>query len=444
MKPFKYKYSKLLNPVIVNRSGTNIRTKEGRNAEKSILLNIPLGKVEYVEIPVLTENEISTPEEVGNAVSVEMKTVKAYTFFCVAGTEFAEGGDGSESNPWASVNYALKQLQPIVECFSQIYCCEYIQLRCSGVCNYEVRYTQKNDKGVLETKDFIGRNKFILRGLNVEITEDRKQAVYAIESIVESVFYSCNINTKNQSINCHGFFRCEKSTFCYCTGVLESNQESFLFNSCYYSSFYSCDVNIINFDYDYNCVGELFFNCSHSIFYLCKGNIENHKTSYGFEGCSNSTFYSCEITIETKKTGNFSGLDNLRGYAFLNCINSVFYFCKSKVKIQADNQGENNVISYGYFNNTFSTFFYCSSISEAFVSNFIYGEEYGFGFYMNFYSYFYSCSGEGYVSVNSSDYVDHLACGFVNNQDSYFFDCSTSPKICISNNVDCETFECDI
>ena len=443
MKPFRYRFSKLLNPVIVNRSGTNIRMN-GFSSKGTFLLNIPPGKVEYVEIPVLTENEISTPEEAGNAASVEMKTVKAYTFFCVAGTEFAEGGDGSESNPWASVNYALNQLQPIVDCFAETYCCEYIQLRCSGVCNYTVRYTQKNDKGVLETKDFIGRNKFILRGLNVDITEDCEQSGYAIQSILESVFYSCNINIKNQSIPWYGFYRCYKSTFCYCTGVSESNSDSIFFNSCSNSSFYSCDVNIVNFDYDYNSYGEIFGGCSNSIFYLCKGNIENHRTSYGFNGCSNSTLYSCEITIETKKTGNFSGLDNLRGSAFLNCSNSVFYFCKSKVKIQADNQGENNVRSYGYYNNQLSYFFYCSSISEAFVSNFIYGDEYGFGFYMNSYSYFYSCSGEGYVSVNNSDYVDHLACGFTDNSDSYFFDCSTSPKICISNNVDCETFECDI
>ena len=172
MKPFRYRFSKLLNPVIMNRSGTNIRIN-GIYSKGTFLLNIPPGKVEYVEIPVLTENEISTPEEAANAATVEMKTVKAYTFFCVAGTEFAEGGDGSESNPWASVNYALNQLQPIVDCFIKTYCCEYIQLRCSGVCNYEVHNIEKAIWG--NWSSFDGKNRFILSGLNVEIDFEDSQ-----------------------------------------------------------------------------------------------------------------------------------------------------------------------------------------------------------------------------------------------------------------------------
>lgn len=172
MKYFDYKYSDLQYPVMVNNDGSNVLMGK---------LEIPLSEnVEEVEIPIITINtaNIEKPEDVEKMVVVERKKVKAYTFFCVAGSEYSRGGDGTEGNPWASINYALHKLKPLVDCVAKYYCCQvYIQLKCSGVCEY---YISGNiDKNYEYTGGpFSGKKVFILSDVVLKRKEKKRDLYY--------------------------------------------------------------------------------------------------------------------------------------------------------------------------------------------------------------------------------------------------------------------------
>ena len=478
MKPFRYRFSKLLNPVIMNRSGTNIRIN-GIYSKGTFLLNIPPGKVEYVEIPVLTENEISTPEEAANAATVEMKTVKAYTFFCVAGSEFAEGGDGSESNPWASVNYALNQLQTIVDCFAKTYCCEYIQLRCSGVCNYEVHNIQKDGNGEWTFTRFYGENRFILSGLNVEIDfEDN----HIFEDFEDDPFL---VNSeKNAIMGISGTIFLFSKASCSVTTEAISNKDT---------AFVSCDSTARGF---YDCSG---------IFYLCESNVKSssisdgiysyfgatasssHARAYGFMDCSGSTFIqtksnakaSARATSRTERKFSNAQVD---GSSFYRC-DGIFYSCTGKGIGESEGTGDlyYNAARSSSFGFIFcnGNFYFCTGYGEASanaLTNIPYGRALAqvYGIFSCVGSFYFcnsetDASGTGYdcvvesygfywsdiilisctanaKSIASAERYLYKACGFFN-LDAEFYDCSTSERICensVEYETSCENFECDI
>lgn len=489
MKPFRYRFSKLLNPVIVNRSGTNIRVKENSN-RKTILLNIPPGKVEYVEIPVLTENEISTPEEAGNAASIEMKTVKAYTFFCVAGTKFAEGGDGSESNPWASVNYALNQLQPIVDCFSQTNCCEYIQLRCSGVCNYEVHNIQKDENGEWVFSTFNGENRFILSGLEINfnvsynvIANDEESAYareekFIVQGIYESLFDSLKITasvlvdvssegesqTGYAEANAWGVYNCS-GIFYFCdVSVYTSGTGRGNFSSSSFGEGYGEGIGF------FSCTGT-FIQCrslgSGNGYGICRSgenadkNSEARAAGTGFRQCS-GIFYSCTGIGEGNAEGNSTSFSQSSSYllsgtgsgsGISNCSGN-FYFCNANGVASAKGAGpwecDGGAAAYG-FTSTSGNFFQCSAETSAtgigHQDNSAPGTgcSVSYGFY-NCSDLLISCSANA-ESVASGETFQCRGCGFLNCK-AEFYNCSSSDKICEykggSNAYICENFECDI
>ena len=485
MKPFRYRFSKLLNPVIMNRSGTNIRIN-GIYSKGTFLLNIPPGKVEYVEIPVLTENEISTPEEAANAATVEMKTVKAYTFFCVAGTEFAEGGDGSESNPWASVNYALNQLQPIVDCFIKTYCCEYIQLRCSGVCNYEVHNIEKAIWG--NWSSFDGKNRFILSGLNVEIdfedsqtfedsqdlgTFDSVQVEYekkAISGVRNTIFLfskaSVSVateafsNRENSSVYCSArtmgfdgcsgiFYLCEANVNCSSIsngknsgGGMSSHSKADAYG------FRQCDGTFIEAKSNANASGEAISRIEDDQEKVSEGNA----SGYSFYSCTGN-FYSCTgkgIGISKGTTGRqLYYAAHSEGIGFSVCIGN-FYSCTGYGEAAANalnnlSRGIVKVVAYGFLSCS-DSFYFCNSESDASGTGYACEVE-SFGFY-SFHgnnNILISCSANAKSVASGQEYL-YRACGFLNcNAD--FYDCSSSERICESNGTyetNCENFECDI
>lgn len=485
MKPFRYRFSKLLNPVIVNRSGTNIRVKESSN-RKTILLNIPPGKVEYVEIPVLTENEISTPEEAGNAASVEMKTVKAYTFFCVAGTEFAEGGDGSESNPWESVNYALNQLQSIVDCFSQTCCCEYIQLRCSGVCNYEVHNIQKDGNGEWIFTSFYGENRFILSGLNVEIdfsynqtfeddtsidpvqVEEEKNLVRGIQNTVflnSKISVSASIeaflNRERATIygyshvrgfyGCSGvFYLCEATVKSYCTTSGKSKTAGSLAAYARATSygFIQCDGTFIQAKSKASASGKATDRTEND----AKKTSEGSSFAASFYSCR-GIFYSCEgqgIGISEGSSGRLIHYaSSSQGVGFTYC-NGNFYSCTGygNASAKAANNiwsGNTSADAYG-FSSCYGNFYRCTSESDASASGYeCEVESFGFYSFSGNNNILISCSANAKSVASGQEYL-YRACGFLNCK-ADFYDCSSSERICESNGTyetNCENFECDI
>lgn len=489
MKPFRYRFSKLLNPVIVNRSGSNIRIN-GIYSKGTFLLNIPPGKVEYVEIPVLTENEISTPEEAGNAASVEMKTVKAYTFFCVAGSEFAEGGDGSESNPWASVNYALNQLQPIIDCFVKTYCCEYIQLRCSGVCNYEVHNIQKDGNGEWVFTNFNGKNRFILRDLEIgvniayNIVAKNDESSYAreekfiVRGIYDTLFYSLettasvlvDVSSEGESqtgyaeanvwgiYNCSGtFYLCDVSIYTLGTG--RGNFSSSSFGEGYGEG--------IGF---FSCIGT-FIQCNTSGsgngYGLCRSGENDNKTAeakgkgIGFNQCS-GIFYFCAGYGEGNSESDASLFGNdsshslsaaSSGTGFSNCSGN-FYSCRGNGTAEAKGAGpwdcDGSAVAYG-FSWCSGKFFTCDGESSAIGTGIENEYVYGSGCSKSY--AFYACSDlliscSGNVESVASGYTFQCrGCGF-QGCNAEFYDCSSSNKICkykgSFNAYICENFECDI
>lgn len=473
MKPFKYKYSKLLNPVIVNQSGTNIKTGSAHGSTY-LLLNVSSGKIEYIDFPVLVENEITSPEQSENPVFFETKPVKSFTFYCVAGTEFAEGGDGTENNPWASVNYALNQIQPIIDCFYQTYCCEYIQLRCSGVCSYPIRAITKNSNGSWEDTTFNGRNLFILRDLIVDIQREDED-VYGIKNINNSVLYSCNIGLKLNnppSGTEHVYERCNNSIFYYCDGNCELSLNNTLvtgigscFINCEDSRFYFCNANslVSNIGIEspfvrwtssaagFNeCTDSLFYHCSSTAEGSCSGGIYNSGYGRGFDHCNQSVFYFCE-GLGSGRGGtpeSFGGEGRGVGIGFDSCIKSSFYSCKGTgISYTKSSYSESRTSSYGFYYDYLGSFYFCSGIADG-NSVSTNGNAYSFtgGFDSCEDSLFYFCNGSANAFANARYDFSYLGCGFRYNYDSSsFYECTTSPKVCGAKNPQfCENTECDI
>lgn len=92
-------------------------------------LSFPNREIRYIEIP-----------DSYNAATHEiiMKTVPAIVFYCATGSGLAYNtdGDGSQSNPWKSLNYALEQLYNVSACISEHTCNLYVLLLCSGDIDY--------------------------------------------------------------------------------------------------------------------------------------------------------------------------------------------------------------------------------------------------------------------------------------------------------------------
>ena len=201
MKYFDYKYSDLQYPVMVNNDGSNVLMGK---------LEIPLSEnVEEVEIPIITINtaNIEKPEDVEKMVVVERKKVKAYTFFCVAGSEDSRGGDGTESNPWASINYALHKLQPLVNCVAKYYCGQvYIQLKCSGVCEYYISGNiDENDE--YTGGPFSGKKVFILSDVVLKRKEKKYYSRYGYDKTGDIGTHDCyikNMTFEGSDFLCRG------------------------------------------------------------------------------------------------------------------------------------------------------------------------------------------------------------------------------------------------
>ena len=458
--------------MIVNQSGTNIKTG---NAHESnyLLLNVSSGKIEYVDFPVLTEHEVTSPEQSENPVSFETKPVKSFTFYCVAGTEFAEGGDGSENNPWASVNYALNQIKPIIDCFEKTYCCEFIQLRCSGVCDYPVRAIAKNSNGSWGDTTFNGRNLFILRDLVVDIQRENEDA-YGIKNINNVVFYSCKarLKLKNPPSGVeHVYERCNNSIFYYCDGNCELYLNNTLitgiglcFINCKDSRFYFCNANSLasNIGIELSfvdwksygggfseCINSIFYHCSSTAEGSCSGGIHNSGYGRGFEYCNQSVFYFCEGLGSGR--GGITEIFGEEGFGvgtgFESCRQSSFYSCTGTGKSYTKaSYGESRTSSCGFLNNYVSNFYFCSGVADGnSVSS--YGDAYSFtgGFDSCLSSLFYFCEGSANAFANAQYDFSYLGCGFTYNRDSSFYECSTTLIVCGSKDPQfCENKECDI
>lgn len=170
MKKFNYSYNVLRSGVTTNNDGSSIFKDSGYNGgDGGFMSAIPLSReMETVNVPVVKYNDISDPEEAGKSVICTMEKRLAYVFYCTAGTEYAEGGDGTKNNPWASVNYALWKLISLLKCMSEhLYCGAYIKLKCSGVVDYPIRGLEKKD-GEWEEAIFSGYSKLFICDLNIE------------------------------------------------------------------------------------------------------------------------------------------------------------------------------------------------------------------------------------------------------------------------------------
>lgn len=354
----------------------------------------------------------------GDIVTLTEKSVRAITYYCVSGTEYAEGGDGSKEHPWASVNYALGQLKKYLDCISN-FCNEYIVLKCSGVCDYPIRPILKNNLG--EWEDVIlYSSKLIISNLivNVTISEEIKYesvynlySFYGVSNINNAIFTDCNIQIS-----------------CQITWDFPSGGEGWTTIYAFYT-------------------GSKFINCSVYIDHVSK--CKNNGTVkiidvFGFTSGGGSEIKSainCSCNISA--TGlSYSPECNIVGFGGGN--NAIYYNCKSEVIAEAKSEtlreySAAEAFAYGFSYGDDAIYSHCSGIARGTSENKGDSSEvshsYGFYFCGNV---FEKCEGIGEATAEL-----RRAAGFYgSSSDSQFFECTTSDPVC--ENQDCDEFSPDI
>lgn len=402
MKPFIYKYKNLVNGVVsLNNDSSNLHEKEKYglifSGHKQICETIPV--------------KISDTYNVGDEIlesPITYKKVKAFVFYCVSGTEYAIGGDGSEQNPWASVNYALSQIGPIVSCVATNFCTEYVELICSGVCNYSVRPIEKNNDSYINTY-ISGQNRLIIKNLQISIEEkvtlDKNESIFLLTGISSSI-------------------------------ILESD-----FYLKYNAAFYAgARLNV-----------ETISISRSSIFDSKITTIVNYEAASSNEGQGVCTVYSintdsifmnnCEIIcavnsegqgIRVISTGIYGDSDEIPNSLFTNCSinNSVDLI---SITTDSGHSPIGNIECYGISRfSSGAVFFNCNSSSDCTYTNLA-----GFGrLYISIGGYTY-CSRSHFIKCNAKfsvpdktqlitleGYEVH-ACGFHSNYLSNFYECTT-------------------
>lgn len=243
----------------------------------------------------------------------ELKTVKAYPFYCdsVSGG-LDTSGEGTLANPWRSVNRALSILQPILTCLNSTSCCTCVVLRVNGTVDYVVKYNYENI--------FLGYNRFIIEPWE-EYIYHTFEFTYLYNCIFKKTFViSGPPSTGGSGRYCY-FRQCYNSIFNECKIQYESTMSDYgteAFLNCFYSTFYNCNINIKN-NGNSDVLG--FSNNYDSIFYGTDSYIYGNATNlFGFYGNYRSVFYSCNGYIY--KLGSYG-----KGCGFLGNTNSAFLNC---------------------------------------------------------------------------------------------------------------------
>lgn len=216
----------------------------------------------------------------------ELKTVKAYPFYCdsVSGG-LDTSGDGTLANPWRSINHALTMIQPILICLLSRYCCPpYICLRVKGTIDYVVRPPARTF--------FDGRNRMIIEP-------------YPGESLYMK-------------------YEIDYIRYCIFKKVKKNSTISYFFTECYNSIFSECEIDYVYNDSYGGTFG--FMRCINSIFCKCKGNIKNeYPTPSGFI----TGFYGNDDSIFCESDSYIYGNFGINGFNFNR--RSVFYSCNGFV-----------------------------------------------------------------------------------------------------------------
>lgn len=273
-------------------------------------------------------------------------------------------GDGSQTNPWKNLTYALDQLQ----CFIKTRCCRYIRLVCSGTAHYTV---------CSHITTFNGNNVFILDGAKIEVSRNSIYSYgfyycrsclfyncsvtavateagkgycqsYGFESCFSSMFYNCSaiVKTYGGGASAYGFELCSLSTFYNCTATAEStsnvdNASAYGFLYSEGCAFYGCTVTAESSSSVNNAYSEGFIGCKKSVFHNCIISSKSRSThsyayTYGFDICDSSSFYICSVSISSLvETEIEGGIANAKAIGFNACNSSTFYDCSITVSASA-------------------------------------------------------------------------------------------------------------
>lgn len=297
-------------------------------------------------------------------------------------------GDGSQTNPWKNLTYALDQLQ----CFIKTRCCRYIRLVCTGTAHYTV---------CSHTTTFNGNNVFILDGAKIEVSRN--------------------------SIYSYGFYYCRSCLFYNCSVTAVATEagkgycQSYGFESCFSSMFYNCSAIVKTYGGGASAYG--FELCSLSTFYNCTATAEStsnvdNASAYGFSYIEGCAFYGCTVTAESSSSAGQASVE-----CFASCDDGIFYDCKVEAEISSSYS-----LGYAYgFTCNSSTFYNCDakltatvvnpkpSIAESRALGFIYST-----------NLFYNCSASVSASAsatpssNGNFYETEIACGFY---ETFFSNC---------------------
>lgn len=429
-KPFFYSYKNLLNgEVSMNSNFSNALYEIGTGFYFYDFPNGELGCFTMPELLVDTSEE----NQSGSIITLTEKTVKAIIYYCNAGTEYAEGGDGSKDHPWASVNYALGQLQRHLTCLRK-FCNEYIVLKCSGVCDYPVRPIKKNDSGEWENFELYCWGKLIIYNLSININISKE----IMKDTVTVIEFSGISNAGGAS-----FIDCDVE--------------------------FSCEINWKNFRDNVSPIGGLHVygleingapyitNCSVIMSIKSNGDPTQYTDVRAFSLNGSTKFINCTCNIVSSTT---TGNPEARAYGFWGSSDSIVYNCTSSVRaitfIDGDYGNKQTAEAHGFSGiSGDSIFSNCKGSGIATCNrdlgdNF-YGESFAAGYgFKGCGKIFEKCEGVGEANLIEvkDDYTRKAAGFYDSDSDSQFFECTTSEPVCevkVSSVVsDCAEFSPDI
>lgn len=423
-KPFFYSYKNLLNgEALMNSNFSNALYDIGNGI---YFYDLPNGEFSCFTMPDLLV-DVSEENQSGNIVTLTEKTVKVIIFYCNAGTEYAEGGDGSKDHPWASVNYALGQLERYMSCLFR-FCNEHILLECSGVCDYPVRPIKKSGSGEWVDFRLACYNNLIIRNLSINISKKVQarpsgtETLTGISLIEGSYFVDCNVEISQEMpwdesveegyVSTLGIDCPDSPGLINCSVVIKVISEHILATAARVRAFYN------SFD------AAKIINCS------------------------------CEVAV------NITGfLPIVESYGFCRFYSGIFYNCHSTISVSADTFLDPSLVAdhsvaiseaSGFYANVNSIFSSCKGVGiatskrvESFSDGYARSSGYGF---LNCSNIFEKCEGFGEANSNGGPLAENRqrrAAGFYGaGSDSQFFECTTSEPVC--ENLNCDRFSPDI
>lgn len=248
----------------------------------------------------------------------ELKTVKAYPFYCDSisgGTDTS--GDGTLANPWRSVNYSLAKIIMILGCLEKYCCPPKIVLRIKGTADYPITWIDYN---------FSGRDSLMIEPWDLPYIE-----VLSFDRINRCIMKNIRQIKQPDALSIYMLFTdCKYCVFNNC-GVdsLVSSLVSYI--GCFYrnwhSVFYNCFSNLTHeYPSRYGTVGAVGFESNDdSIFFETTSVVRGNSSVHGFGGNPNSSFYSCNGNVSMiGSTGWGCGFFFNQNSIYLDCVgNSI-------------------------------------------------------------------------------------------------------------------------